>query len=422
MNHLADYLNRQAGFSARINSYPVENTGFIVVIPCYNEPGILKTLGSLAGCSPPSYSGIEVVLVLNASEKESPGIIAANEKSHREIIEWTGKNSRDNFNIHCIRDYMLPVRYAGPGLARKIGMDEAVHRFKLLDRPGGIICSLDADSLCDDNYFTEIEKATSGSSAAEAGTIYFEHPVQGDEFPPRTYRAATLYELNMRYYYQALRWSNYPYVHHSLGSAFFVSALAYAKAGGMNKRLAGEDFYFLQKLMPGVHSTYLTGTRVIPSSRPSERVLFGTGPWIKKFQDGEANSYPAYEPGAFADIRKFIDSITLLYDCDKAEREIIFNELPPAMKNFLDKNKLFEKTDEIISNTSSRTNYLIRFFVWFNGLMLIRFLNHAHKSIYKRKDVLIMARQFLERKYETKISGKAEDLLKEYRRLEKTES
>ncbi len=39
-----------------------------------------------------------------------------------------------------------------------------------------------------------------------------------------------------------------PYV----GSALAVKALQYVKAGGMNRKQAGEDFYFVQKLVPPV--------------------------------------------------------------------------------------------------------------------------------------------------------------------------
>ena len=50
---------------------------------------------------------------------------------------------------------MRPIAKAGT--ARKAGMDEAVRRYNLLGKPQGIIVSLDADTLVDENYLVEIE-------------------------------------------------------------------------------------------------------------------------------------------------------------------------------------------------------------------------------------------------------------------------
>ena len=51
----------------------------------------------------------------------------------------------------------------------------------------------------------------------------------------------------------------------------------------MNRKKAGEDFYFLQKLFDAGHFSECNTTRVIPSPRPSDRVIFGTGPAIREY-------------------------------------------------------------------------------------------------------------------------------------------
>ena len=61
-------------------------------------------------------------------------------------------------------------------------------------------------------------------------TIYFEHPIEGDEYPPEVYDAIIQYELYLRYYLQALRYTGYPYATHTVGSCFAVKASVYAKA------------------------------------------------------------------------------------------------------------------------------------------------------------------------------------------------
>ena len=57
------------------------------------------------------------------------------------------------------------------------------------------------------------------------------------------------YELYLRYYRLALEYTGHPHAYHCIGSAFAVRTLDYVAQGGMNKRQAGEDFYFLQKLI-----------------------------------------------------------------------------------------------------------------------------------------------------------------------------
>ena len=55
------------------------------------------------------------------------------------------------------------------------------------------------------------------------------------------------------------------------------------KQDGLNKKQAGEDFYFLQKIMPMGNYFELNSTTVHPSSRTSDRVPFGTGPIINQY-------------------------------------------------------------------------------------------------------------------------------------------
>ncbi|MEZ4848575.1 MAG: hypothetical protein R3B93_08135 [Bacteroidia bacterium] len=74
----------------------------------------------------------------------------------------------------------------------------------------------------------------------------------------------------------------YLHAFHCVGSSMAVRSIAYQKRGGMNRRKAGEDFYFLQKFIAEGTLAELSTTKVIPSPRASEKVPFGTGRAIKK--------------------------------------------------------------------------------------------------------------------------------------------
>jgi hypothetical protein len=55
----------------------------------------------------------------------------------------------------------------------------------------------------------------------------------------------------------------------------------------MNRRMAGEDFYFIQKLLPAGGFFNLNQTTVYPSPRSSARVPFGTGVTIQRLTEGK---------------------------------------------------------------------------------------------------------------------------------------
>ena len=91
------------------------------------------------------------------------------------------------------------------------------------------------------------------------------------------------YELHLRYLNLFSRFTGFPYAYHTIGSCFGVRAETYASQGGMNKRKAGEDFYFLHKIIPLGEFREINNTCVIPSPRESDRVPFGTGAAIGKY-------------------------------------------------------------------------------------------------------------------------------------------
>ena len=88
----------------------------------------------------------------------------------------------------------------------------------------------------------------------------------------------------------------FPFAFHTIGSSMAVRASSYMRQGGMNKRKAGEDFYFQQKIIPLCGFTECNSTVVYPSPRPSYRVPFGTGrAMLGYLQNGEVLTWvPGY--------------------------------------------------------------------------------------------------------------------------------
>ncbi|NOR76332.1 MAG: family 2 glycosyl transferase, partial [Draconibacterium sp.] len=120
------YLQKQ-NRETLIETVPQKEVGIIIVIPCIREPNILQTLESLNSCNLPTQK-VEVIVLINHSETASKDIIEFNSKTKTELENsvLTLKNNKLSFNI--IGPIELQKKWAGAGLARKNGMDEAVRR------------------------------------------------------------------------------------------------------------------------------------------------------------------------------------------------------------------------------------------------------------------------------------------------------
>lgn len=204
---------------------------------------------SLSKCDRP-HCDVEVIVVINQSEKTPDEIKEINQRTYQQAKKWAQENRQSHLRFHILLMDDLPVKHAGVGLARKIGMDEACYRFHKAKNPKGIIVCFDADSRCETNYLVEIENYFLNNPKAQACGIHFEHPLSGCDFHENIYEAITLYELHLRYYVNAQRWAGFPHAWQTIGSSMVVRCDAYQKQGGMNRRQAGEDFYFLHKFIP----------------------------------------------------------------------------------------------------------------------------------------------------------------------------
>jgi len=417
MGFASTWLEERALFPELINEAPDKQTGIIVVVPAYNEPGICKLLDSLILCSEPICK-VEIIIVVNAPENAEKESIENNKLTIKNIESWKKENNNCFFRLFAF--IVEPsVSGWGVGLARKTGMDEAVRRFNQLNKPDGIILNLDADCIVESNYFVSICSELLYKKDRTACSIYFEHPLSGNDFEDKIYKYISLYELHLRYYFQGLAFSGFPYVFHTVGSAIAVKALSYVKAGGMNRRQAGEDFYFIQKLVPAGGYFNLNSTVVYPSPRASSRVPFGTGASIGKLTGENSKTLLTYNFLAFRELRLFFGMSEKFYQSDSDELSEYYKSFPPGIKSFLVKNEWVEKMTEIRNNTTNLLSYEKRFFGWFNMFKIVKYLNHVSQEIFDKKPVPESASDLLDAIGIPLNSKDPVDLLLCYRAMEK---
>jgi hypothetical protein len=408
-NRSAAYFERFGLFDRQILTPPHPDLNLVVVIPCFDEPDLLVALQPVADCSP-TNGATEIIVVVNAPENAAPDVHARAAATFEAATKWTAGCHDPRRSFHILNFPCLPEKRAGVGLARKIGMDEAARRLEDVGRgEAGVIACFDADCVCDSNYLAELERHFEACSRASGCSIYFEHPLEGP-LPPELYVGIRLYELHLRYYVKALRWCGFPHAYHTVGSSMAVRAGAYQRQGGMNQRQAGEDFYFLHKIIPLGGFTELNSTRVIPSPRLSERVPFGTGKALRDWK--ERGRQPTYSLRSFSDLRDFFALIPLMRDAGP-----VMEKISTVLREFLETEGFAASLEEIRSNTSSPEAFRKRFFGWCNAFRIMKFLHHARDLAYGEADVVAEAGELLDRVGK----GPAEEgeLLKIYRELDR---
>ncbi|MEN3044194.1 MAG: glycosyltransferase [Candidatus Hydrothermales bacterium] len=362
---LENYINKFCIHKPFLEERPIKGLDLIVTVPIYNED--IDNLEILIESLRRAYKReFKIELIFLVNEPEDPTEIVINK--HIEILRFFNLKKKEleeeNLRIYSIYLKNIPRKKFGIGNARKILCDEAIFRYLYLGNEKGLIATLDADCFVKENYFEEIIK-TFKTTESDFSHIYFEHPFENlkDE---RLKKGIIYYELFLRFYKNSLLFSDYPFVSYTVGSCFVFKADTYSKFGGFkSKRKAGEDFYFVQKILPNIKFTEIVNTCVYPKARVSERVPFGTGKALKDYIDGKEKFYysTSFEP--FKELKNLKYFII-------GEKSL--NDLHPLLKEFLLKEKVEREIRKIMSRTKSKKTYIKNFYLWFNLLKVFKFV------------------------------------------------
>lgn len=405
------YFNRFVSFDVEL-PVPPSTLNLVVVIPVHNEPLLLSLLDKLWQCKPPD-GHVAIIVVVNESTTSKDDIRKQNRASIDELKVFKQNHLQDCVSLH-FHYQVFEDKLAGVGSARKLGMDTAVKWFNYYDNANGIIASLDADVEIDSNYFNSISDFFNTNPDYGAAVLRFEHPVSGKLFSKDTYNAIVLYELYLRYFRMGIEYAGYPYPIHTIGSCFAFKVEDYVKAGGMNKRQAGEDFYFLHKISAQTKIGNILDTCVYPSPRVSFRVPFGTGPEVKKII--QSNEYKVYSPDLFKILKIWFSYFDKFYKSDISKIEYIIKTIDSVLYSFAKEIKFVEIVEEAKFNSSSYKNFEKRLFTKINAFQIIKFLNFA-SDYYPKMSIKSAAAELLGF-LDIIPNNEALDILQQYKELE----
>lgn len=379
-----NYFKRFNTSDVAISNTVSSNLSIIVVIPSFNEKNVVNSVKSLLSCH---YSGfsVEIIVVVNYPENSNKNVVDLSLKNIKDLDILSKYYNSEKIKILPIHVPNLPQKNAGVGWARKIGMDEGLRRFKAINKDG-ILVGFDADSMVESNYFVEINNFFKDKLLLGA-SIHFEHPINNNAFSNEQLFNITCYELHLRYYKNALKYTGVPYSFHTVGSSFAVRSSAYAKQGGMNRRKAGEDFYFINKVIQGGCFGEISSTRVIPSPRMSNRVPFGTGRAMIEANEGKTDLNLTYRFEIFELLKTWIELIQ--------SGNYNYNTFPLVIKEFMSEESWLKSLNQLLNNTNSIESFKKRFFAKYDAFWMLKFVHFARDNFFSDSNLLLNVNRYL---------------------------
>ena len=378
MSFADHYFVRYKALPPFFEDNPEAAVEIIVIIPCMDDGFIFKTLESLENADT-VRAKMEVIVHVNSGEQTPSAIVERNKNIFKELNDKAEAGYYKNFKLLPMLSKGTARKKTGVGFARKTAMDEAVRRFSSINKPDGLIVSLDADTLVAKDYFLEITEAMNHAKA-KCFTFQFRHHYDTSVYPANVINACMMYEIYLRYYRLALKMFDFPFAIHTIGSCFAIRAEAYIKLGGMPPRQGGEDFYFLQKAVK-MHPVYEVQKPIVfPSPRVSDRVPFGTGPSVRNII--EKGKYKVYNFALFGLLKDFFRLIPAM------EHEDVQKQIPPVIMDYIGVDRFRAVLIECRNYSSSSGAFTKRMLDHFDSFFIVKFLNSFnHSEVYPPMDV-----------------------------------
>ncbi|MDQ3141742.1 MAG: glycosyltransferase family 2 protein [Bacteroidota bacterium] len=389
---LQKYLQKFSKRPKLISSTPNNDTGIIVIIPSYNEHNLINSLQSLKECTMLNFT-VEIILVLNHAINASPEIKRFHELQFEQLKEYKFEFDTDQLILLLILIPDMEVKHAGVGLARKIGMDEAVRRFHDIQKENGILLSFDADCLCSKNYFEKVYTYFQQPDSKPAVNIGFKHLTAdlGED-----HKIAILsYEIHLRYYIETQKYCNYPFAYQAIGSCFAITAKAYTLQGGMNTKQAGEDFYFLHKYSTTNALGEISDVLVYPSARISERVPFGTGKAMMDVLSKNKN-FKTYSFEGIQVFCKFFHELDQFYGLGATEIVSLFQRYPNPFVEYLYQIQFPIIILQCNENSVTKKSFLKQIQQRLHPFVLMKWLHFAETRGYSTITIYEACQKFLE--------------------------
>lgn len=412
------YLGKYAEHEVDLIKLHIDSTekfNRVLVIPAYDEGRFIEqpiktAIESAEICK----VSLLLIVVINHKLNSSANIKSSSEETYNIIGSLfasnthisKNKNFSGYFNKHkviAVDRFSMGCEFGekdGVGLARKIGCDIAYQAFV----NGNLTCNFaqtsDGDASLPSDYFLPLEKYKKTHSAL---TYPFLHLLD-DELDEYEKKALFQYEQFLHFYQRALTYSGSPYNHYSIGSTIAFNLNMYSKVRGFPKRVAGEDFYLLDKLRKLGLIDNLQTSPIKLRGRTSTRVPFGTGQSVQSISElfRRNQPYKIYQPKIFdllRDLLKSCDDYCEHLDENKWRLEIEKSIKQTSLCHSIDTvayfklldsvgiTKVIQELPHVAKKTPQRKKRFADFFDGFKTLKFIHLLRDQYFPSLKAEEV-----------------------------------
>jgi len=376
-----------------IAATPSKSYDHCLVIPARNEDWV-----SLIQCWKHIQQGLLVILVINRSDEndlETLELLTAatacpyRHKNNLCLSETSSKI--DTLVVDRASTGLLFSPAEGVGLARKIGADIAltlIGKGIVADR---FIHNTDADAVLPANYFDQ----TFPDDVAAVVWPY-RHTNRSKNQPPAQKEAQNLatllYEISMLYYVNRLAHAQSPYAFHTIGSTISVNATNYVLVRGVPRRLAGEDFYLLNKLAKTGPVITAMSQAIDLDARISHRTPFGTGSSIDRIMkmDQPLDEYLFYQPVIFDQLKLLLTNLPLTWHESAPDR--VFSPMPLILE-WGNQSGLFDDIVKQKKQINTETVFAKFLHDWMDGFRTLKFVHYLRDHHFESKPLSWVCQQ-----------------------------
>ena len=338
-----------------------------IVIPVYDELDyLLYTLESIESQS--SDINFLVIIVINNSCDDLDSIKSNNRKLYQLL-----KNIKYKYEfilLDCFsKKHALKKQHSGVGWARKIGMDFCIQ----YSHSNSLLCCIDADTLIHRHYISIILQQYQKTLFC-AGVVNFSHQKSDNKQINKNIKS---YEKILKDNAEKLQKINSPYGYVSMGSTIVCTVKAYIEVGGMSKKKATEDFYFLQKLAKYKGIYNIKDILVFPSPRAEQRVYLGTGFRMKSMLQGDSIINLKISQKALNSIELFYQSINVSWNISIKLLLLKIKEKDYFLWKFLVDHNCECSLLSIKENVKTKEQFVSQCHKWFDNFKIYRYANQV---------------------------------------------
>ncbi len=363
-----------------------------MAIPCCGEDQLLPL--NLRSIFTLTLTGrLLLTLTINEGPRTDPAYKLSNSKTLQWLqSEFSFHKFTDSmyFNSNETCDILLVDRTGqncfpekqGVGLARKIGNDIGAYLYwkGLITFPW--LHNSDGDAILPRNYFLQLQEL---QEPAKIAVVIHQYQHQKHQALDDHWQATMAYELWLRYYVFGLQFSRSPYGFPTIGSILTLNPVAYTSVHGFPRRMAGEDFYLLNKLAKVGKVHYLVGQAVTLNDRLSSRVPFGTGQGTQKIVELSVagKSFEVYHPQCFTVLKSFLK---IVENCIENNSPIPLHEISGERDGIVGHYLNSIKITEAITSAQKRAHHkqqqIAQFHNWFDGFRTLKFIHFLRDKLY----------------------------------------